>query len=195
MGARMYYIKREENGWKRLYSHWGADYIKDHIKQAFQRKEINAIEEMRNFLKDLENHEIEYKNEQWEEFNSDLKEIIDLEAIDIELYIIDTGDSIFIVLPFISSIHGCIIAKIYSDAYENYKTLWIYREFQSYIKVIEQGVKTKKISEETAKKIAKSFFMDWVYEPSKFRYLVFEKHELQEILNIIEGKAYLIPSI
>ncbi len=181
MGARAYILCLENGRWKVLYSHWGANAIKDHI--------VEGKGAFKEFLEELIKKELQ-KGEKWEEIESP-REFIDLSAIDIEAWVIDTRKKIYIVFPFKNlEIYGAIVAEI-TNSYEDLATLHIYEKFNSYMDVISTGI-NELIDSETAKKIAIHHFFKWYFKPAQERWLVLGEKLPEDIASIIEGKVIRI---
>jgi len=216
MGHRMYIVRKGMDGkWERLYSHWGASVVEKFIKERFRvvvdkryahlnegykklaelREQyfdirFEGIKNFRKLIEELINYEMTKKNEEWEPMD---KLEIYLDAIDIEIWIVDNGKDLYIVLPFISNtIYGGIISKIFDDPYEDYKTLHIYEKYSNYIIIISDAVRDGKISKEVAINTALEHFRIWDYEGGKFRFLTFGEKLNREYIKIIEGSAFII---
>jgi len=215
MGERMYIVKKSDWGWERLYSHWGAGIVKRFIKERFKvsrdkryahlnegyKKLAELGEEyfnirfegircFRELINELINYETEKRNEEWDRMD---KLEIRLDAIDIEMWIIDNGKDLYFILAFISNeINGGVISKIFDDAYEDYKTLYIYEKYDNYIRIISDAVRDGKISKDFAVNTALQHFKSWDSEGGKFRFITFGERLKNEYINVIEGSAVLI---
>jgi len=205
MGARSLIIDKglviegEPSEWSYLYSHWGADRIKEWIEERFRDyRTVDYGEELDNeksefmgFISDLVAREKD-KGETWESA-SNLKDLVRLDNIQFEAYVIINGlDNTWLVLPFIAqSLHGGIIAKIFSSAYENFVTLREHRRAHNYVKVMEEGEGHKVFNQEKIKEVAQNAFYKVAFHPNYERYLRFD-HIDRMTIDMMTGEAIRI---
>jgi len=181
----MYVLRKDKSkGWQALYSHWGADYLRGHIEETADIKDVDAKEELRKFLEELD-------YEFTEKIRSPSK-FIDLSLISIEIWLIDHNNkqgNMYIVLPFIDcKIYGAIVAEISRDPSTNLDTLELHKKYNNYVNIVSSGLDAKVIDKETIRKVALEHFLaEGDYHSGTFRQLVFGKKLPSDVANIIDG--------
>jgi len=145
MGARMYFIKRENGKWKAIYSHWGADIIKglasnkDVIKTVYEGNHEKFNEILNKTVKELIDEELN-RPDSIISYSNNLKGLIDLKDICIEAYFIDNNKSKFLIYVFISEeVNGCVLTEI-KTAHDLISLTRIYRKYKSFIDVASESL-------------------------------------------------------
>jgi hypothetical protein len=148
MGARTYIIKEEKGKFIAVYSHWGADKIRDFV---------GTKEELKKFLLDLWEEAYKEEKERGDEpliyelkTIEDLYKFIDFERIDIEVYPVffENGNiEIFITLIRLF-VNGAI--RINNFDYP-YKLRWAFSEAENIMRIIDFCEALRKTREQTEK--------------------------------------------
>lgn len=181
MGHRAFLIKQKsENTFTYLYSHWGANQFKKLSDKAFYSEKDIEDEDVQNRFSELwksaKDHGEEIKTA------SSLDEIIDVERITIEAYIIEDKDGeIHAVFPTITSEVNVAVAEKLDGIKDLHRLKAVHRRLDNYITVAEkQGLETEKIREGVRTEISDRI--------STHATLIQEKDDAQaKILNKVRG--------
>lgn len=170
MGARAYILRRVGSRWQYLYSHWGAASIKDYFRLAFtDREKVSEYKNAMDFIEKRIQLE-EDKGETWHDVE-DIKKFINLKDIAIEAYIVLNGSKAYVIFPFITTrTYGGLVADVFDDSYENFRTLQMYERLHSFVRVADISIDSDEI-----KRAAIHYFSKYYYDSDNFRLLEFDK--------------------
>jgi len=210
MGHRAYIIKLNGNNTEALYSHWGANFLKESLQEPLKKeaeywkkgqfnKKVNAKDYFLKKLNELIKYETEEKNEKWEKVRN-LSRFLDLTMIDIEIWVIlnnnNNKNNIYVILPFISlELNGAVIFKVSESAYFNYHTTKAYERYNSLILIWEYS--NNDITEKQIIKMITSHFWKGALQHHGALTLVWHyipKITLEQILNNVPFSVnHLVP--
>lgn len=146
MGHRAFLVKQEsENQFKYTYSHWGANKFKKLSDEAFYSEKDIQDEDLQNRFSKLWESAKEHGEEI--ETASSLDEIIDVERITIEAYIIEDRDGeIHAVFPTITEEVNVAVGRKLNGVIELHRLKGVHRKLSNYITVAEtQGLEESTI--------------------------------------------------
>lgn len=158
MGHRAFLVKQEsENNFKYVYSHWGANQFKKLSDEAFYSEEDIDDEELQNRFSKLWESAKDHGEEI--ETASSLDEVIDVERITIEAYIIEDSDGeLHAVFPTITSEVNVAVARKLNTVRELHRLKGVHRKLSNYIAVAE----TQGLEEETIRQGVRTAMTDRV---------------------------------
>jgi len=193
MGARMYVVERDSDRWNYTYSHWGANRIREVVRDYYA--EDTTLEELEEKMEEAKEQELESRNEPIQGTEDELEDVVNFDDIGIEAYYIKDGEERYVAFTFINSeIHGGVISKV-EEARDLVDLKRAYDYIHHYLSIAtrEPGNKLSDEKKVRTKEKAKAYFQNVLKRTGESkRHLVFGEFDRNDAL--IVGKVQKLPA-